>query len=98
MKQYTSTWELETLFSGGSSSPDFRSYLRDLNENLARLRDAVFENRGKSCSESWVGLVNLLQEVGAQLRQASAFISCLTAQNVQDLGAETRRRGAGIQR
>ncbi|KLU39102.1 MAG: M3 family oligoendopeptidase [Limnochordia bacterium] len=95
MKQYTSTWELETLFSGGSSSPDFRSYLRDLNENLARLRDAVFENRGKSCSESWVGLVNLLQEVGAQLRQASAFISCLTAQNVKDL--EAQKLGAEVQ-
>ena len=28
-----------------SSSPDFRSYLRDLNENLARLRDAVLRIR-----------------------------------------------------
>lgn len=95
MKQYTSTWNLETLFSGGSTSEEFRLYLRDLSADLAKFREKVAENRAGTDVEAWVELVGLFQDVSAQLRQAAAFISCLTAQDVRD--QEAQRLGAEVQ-
>jgi len=96
MKQYTSTWELETLFSGGSASAEFAAYLREINEALTELREAVQGNAGSRGPDAWAALVSLFQDPGARVRQASAFISCLTAQNVKDILAQ--KLGAQVQR
>ena len=64
--------------------------------NISKLQTAVQEVQGKINTEAWVQLISAFQDVSRQLRQASAFISCLTAQDVKDV--EAQRLNAEVQK
>ena len=101
MKAISQNWDLDSLFFGGSASESFSSYLILLREKIQDLQTNAKDNEGKTDPQDWVYLINLFQEVHVRLRQASAFVSCLTAQNVQDqqaqkLGAEVRQLRADL--
>ncbi|WP_379146557.1 M3 family oligoendopeptidase [Paenibacillus sp. sgz500992] len=91
MKQPLSlTWELESIFPGGSSSLQFEEFLKQLEADIETLRQQVAASVSPPDSESTKSLdavIELLQSCSGRLIQASEFAGCLGAQNQQDKGA-----------
>ena len=82
-------WDLDVLFSGGSESASFQAFLEQLEKDIAtlkvRVEDAALNLQEKA---AFVDVVAEVQSIAVRVRQAGAFISCLTAQNVKDEGAK----------
>lgn len=99
MPRYDLTWDLETLFPGGSHSQTFAAFVDQLTKRLENLTGPVDGLAAQAAGEPavlgpelhhrWAQTVADLQEVGAHLRQAQAFVGCLTAQDVHDEKART---------
>lgn len=81
MQDLTPVWELDSIFSGGSASAALGAWLERLSGDIAALQGALPSpgNTGQ-----WPRLIALFQDIAARLNQASAFISCLQAQDVED--------------
>lgn len=87
-KTYEATWDLETIFQGGSDSEQFQSYLEETKLSMRRLSKSVQEFTPSNCTaETLVHIVDQLQVSTKKLREAFAYISCLSAQNVKDVKA-----------
>lgn len=91
MKQSLSlTWELDSIFPGGSASPQFAQFLTTLEADIENLRQQVADSVPSADAEAAKALDNvieLLQSCSGRLIQASEFTGCLGAQNQQDKGA-----------
>jgi len=85
MKPLSPTWDLESIFAGGSESPAFSAFLESLERDLNEFSADVASLRGKdNAAEGWADWFDRVQELSARIRTAAAFISCLMAQNVKD--------------
>ncbi|MNB94724.1 Oligoendopeptidase F, plasmid [compost metagenome] len=91
MKQPISlTWNLDSIFPGGSSSSAFGEFLNKLEEDIAVLREKVNSAAFPVSAYDTAALddvIGLLQSCLSRLTQASEFAGCLGAQNQQDKGA-----------
>ncbi|TQR38576.1 M3 family oligoendopeptidase [Brevibacillus brevis] len=78
-------WDMDVIFPGGSESEDFRAFLVTVEGDIANLK-ARFEQSGAGLHETaaFKEVVAQVQSIAVRVRQAGAFISCLTAQNVKD--------------
>ncbi|MFD1172116.1 M3 family oligoendopeptidase [Oceanobacillus picturae] len=84
---YNPTWDLDVIFPGGSDSEAFRTYLKEIEkdkETFSAEVEAFTPEDGNVEAEQLIGVVNELESVMKKLREASAFISCLSAQDVTD--------------
>lgn len=84
---YEPTWDLDVLFPGGSSSIDFQNYLQDVENELDHLAQLVESFQPDCVTEDmtqFVELINTLESTQKRLRDAGAFVSCLSAQDVHD--------------
>lgn len=87
MKNLSQIWDLDSLFPGGADSEAFVQYVDQLEADIQAL---TAKTKGlsapKSVSESQdlAEVVTLLQNIAIRIRQAGAFTSCLTAQNMKD--------------
>lgn len=81
-EKLSQVWDLDSIFPGGSESPEFQSFLETLEKDLKQLHDKIHSNEA-SVDEvtNWILEV---QELAKSIRQAGAFLSCLNAQNVKD--------------
>lgn len=100
-KPLNPTWDLETIFPGGSGSPQFAAYLEELAAGIESLKAEVEALTPLSPAGAWEETIGQIQDTMARLRQAGAFISCLTAQDVTDtkaklLSGQVRQIGAGF--
>ncbi|WP_404452390.1 M3 family oligoendopeptidase [Virgibacillus necropolis] len=87
-KTYEPTWDLNTIFQGGSDSEQFESYLYDTKVYMERLSNSVQGLDPRSTdAESLAVIVDQLEGSVKKLREAFAYISCLSAQNVKDVKA-----------
>ncbi|WP_068783411.1 M3 family oligoendopeptidase [Paenibacillus phocaensis] len=81
------TWELETIFPGGSASTALRDHLDALEREIAAFQAKLQEMEAPSTLEETKGLDGLiadLQAAAASLYEANSFVGCLTAQDQQD--------------
>jgi len=74
------TWDLETIFPGGSASSRFRTACEEVEAKFPALEEFL---RQRKLSKA----IALSQKLNLQLREMTSFVSCLIAQNVQDSGA-----------
>lgn len=87
MKQtFSLTWNLETLFPGGSASPQFAAFVEESEALAAGLLKEL-----QDASEAYaVGFERLtdwtdkLQEVLSHLREANSYVACITSQQTSD--------------
>jgi pepF/M3 family oligoendopeptidase len=90
-------WDLEAFFPGGSESPQFDAFLQALEKDVAALSERVTAgspggDRSREAETApdaaavagWSSLLDAVQDVSDRARHASAFVSCLTSQNVHD--------------
>ncbi|WP_339227505.1 M3 family oligoendopeptidase [Oceanobacillus sp. FSL K6-2867] len=83
-------WDLDTLFPGGSESEQFQAYVNHIKEALADLSERVeqFIPQESGYISEFLQIVHKLEKTSKKLREASAFVSCLSAQNVKDEKAD----------
>ncbi|MBP2077964.1 M3 family oligoendopeptidase [Oceanobacillus polygoni] len=83
-------WDLDTLFPGGSESEQFRAFVDYIKEEMKKLSVMVeqFEPQEENYESEFVQIVHKLETTIKKLREASAFVSCLSAQNVKDEKAD----------
>lgn len=84
------TWDLDVFFPGGSDSPEFAQYMNALEADTNRFRsglDALPSPQTAEAAAALQSFVERLQDLQTRLRQAAAFIVCLSAQNQADRGA-----------
>ncbi|ANU23988.1 M3 family oligoendopeptidase [Planococcus donghaensis] len=85
--KYPETWDLDTLFSGGSESQELRLHMNQAVTMLTEFEKLVQKFKGptgKEDAENVYDLLEKMSEVMRHLSQSGAFIGCLMAQNTQD--------------
>ena len=80
-------WNLETIFPGGSSSPELKEEMEKLAAELKQFDQGLNKNPPLSL-EDWLECLNQVQAIGARLREAGAFLGCLNAANTNDIQAQ----------
>lgn len=81
------TWELDSIFTGGSASTDFEEFLQQLQADISAMhRDLQNHHAPQSLEEaaSLDPLIGGLQSAAAKLGEADSFVACLTAENQHD--------------
>ncbi|WP_226034533.1 M3 family oligoendopeptidase [Aquibacillus saliphilus] len=89
--QYTMEWNLDSLFSGGSSSKELHNYISELKKNMDVLLSAVNKfiiPEHSNDSKDLEDVIQLLEKATKQLSEFSSFVSCLSAQDVGDKEAK----------
>ena len=84
---YSDVWNLEVFFKGGSDSAELADHLKITKELIELFETKVKNWNPLHTSEDTVFLKELLSDfelAGKKLRQASAFVGCLQAQNTED--------------
>ncbi len=87
---YSTTWDMDKIFKGGSDSPAFAEHLssvRHLIESFHAETEAWNPDEHDQASKL-KELINSFERTSAAVRQAGAFVSCLLAQNTADRKAE----------
>lgn len=85
VKSLPQRWDLEVIFPGGSESEAFRSFLDSLDSDIGSLKSRVEQpNLALEEKHTFLEVVSEVQSIAVRMRQAGAFISCLTAQNMKD--------------
>jgi oligoendopeptidase F len=85
------TWDLESIFPGGSGSPKLKEFRTTVRANLTKLTDqfkSLPATLDKASLSAWRDFVVALQKTGEELELVRSFSSCLLAQNVADDGAQ----------
>ncbi|GAA0340847.1 M3 family oligoendopeptidase [Bacillus carboniphilus] len=84
---YAETWDLDVFFPGGSKSEEFKQYIEELKGKVQSFSDQVKTlevSGGASETKGLEGVLQAFSKVAYSMRQAGAFISCLTAQDTTD--------------
>ncbi|WP_068470451.1 M3 family oligoendopeptidase [Candidatus Protochlamydia phocaeensis] len=76
-QSYSQIWNLDTFFSGGSSSSALLQALKELQNEIAHLRQGI-------ASFSLPSLISSLQKLDEECHELESFIACLLAQNTKD--------------
>lgn len=90
--QYVQTWDLESIFPGGSQSKAFAAHLEDIQSRISDFSKDVEQTMNEVPEdirvEAIAALVLAMQEIAIRVREAGAFVSCLNAQDVKDVDAQ----------
>ncbi|NLL43011.1 MAG: M3 family oligoendopeptidase [Firmicutes bacterium] len=84
MNKVSQTWDLDSIFPGGSSSPELKKQLDAVRSQITALKEKVEALNDDLDAEQLKSIVNDMQDVQAGLGQCRAFVGCLTAQDVRD--------------
>ncbi len=101
-KPLNPTWELDSIFPGGSKSPQLTQHLLEVTEAITALAPQVEDLKQTSPINQWSQVLEQIENIIIKHRQASAFVYCLTAQDVNDnqakiLSGRMRQIGASFQ-
>ncbi|MCJ8014356.1 M3 family oligoendopeptidase [Paenibacillus sp. KQZ6P-2] len=81
------TWDLESIFPGGSASTEYQTFLDTLEKDLVKLKEDVNSATAPTNLEETKGLDGIISSMGScisRLSEGSAFVSCLQAQDQGD--------------
>ena len=84
MAKLNQTWDLASIFPGGSGSPKLQVQLNEVKAGIKALGERISKTTSDANSEELLVLVNQLQDVMMGLNQCGAFVGCLVAQDVKD--------------
>lgn len=94
LQTYSQVWDLDVIFPGGSSSTYLDQHLKEIKRDFPALKEKILAlditTDAIDVSE-WSHCINGLQEMSGRISEASAFISCLNAQNARDEQAQLLR-------
>jgi len=93
-KSYSPVWELDVFFKGGSDSQAFTNHLLETEDVIKVFRTKVHNWEQQNTISDVPELADIIRkfELGTKkIREASAFVSCLQAQNIGDKKADEHR-------
>lgn len=85
--QLSLTWNLESIFPGGSSSESFASFLQTLEQDIKQVQQHIMEAEAPidvEGTKKFDGFINELSSCMERISEASSYVSCLGAENQQD--------------
>lgn len=85
LKNLNQVWELDSIFPGGSESPQLKEHIEQVTKDVEGLEQLIPSGDDQPL---WQELVEKFQDIASRLRQAGAFIGCLNAQNTKDTQAK----------
>ncbi|MCP3030209.1 M3 family oligoendopeptidase [Halobacillus sp. A1] len=91
MKEYHQQWDLDAIFPGGSDSVELTTYVANIELRISELHQHVQNFVFPKIPEQTKELREVIdhaQEAAKRLKEFSAFISCLSAQDVKDKQAQ----------
>ncbi|MCX6826289.1 MAG: hypothetical protein NTV06_03320 [candidate division Zixibacteria bacterium] len=81
------TWDLESIFPGGSNSSKYTSFRESIRNDMKR-SVVKFSHLPQKLNDSnrpkWIDYIVKLQELMARIVEADDFVHCLVSQNVAD--------------
>lgn len=86
-KTLNQTWDLDSIFKGGSHSEQFKHHLEQLKKQLSELYTSLQTKKAPQSSDEASDLslnIKKLQRVSMDLSEAASFVGCLMAQDVKD--------------
>lgn len=93
-KIYSPVWDLEVFFKGGSDSPAFAEHLVEIEKEIIAFKNEVHNwepTNSISDSPKLGDIIKKFENGTKKIREASAFVSCLQAQNIDDKKADEHR-------
>lgn len=97
VKSSAPSWDLDSIFPGGSKSKEFTEFRQTIKkelEDLAKTVEKVAGKTGKDSYVAWGQIILIMQELYRKLHHAGSFTDCLSSQDVNDF--EAARVGAEI--
>ena len=91
MEHKAQTWDLDSVFAGGSESSEFRAFLDQLASDTAAFADQLTERVQSTDRDDWVHMIETVQNLADRQREAGAFVSCLGAADTKDREAKILR-------
>ncbi|GLB58288.1 M3 family oligoendopeptidase [Cytobacillus sp. NCCP-133] len=91
---YSTVWDLDTFFKGGSDSKEFEQHLQTTREHIQSFYNQVHKwqtSNSAADAKDINAMIDLFQQTAKKLRQAGAFVNCLQAQNTEDRKAKALR-------
>lgn len=83
-------WDIDSLFPGGSRSPEFAGFLDEIRDGLTMLQKTLASlpvSLDASGANGWTQWVLDLQDLADKIELAEVYALCLTSQDVDDAGA-----------
>ncbi len=90
------TWDLESIFAGGSASKQFEAFRAEISGDLEKAKATLAKLPPKPDQKAlgrWASFILFFQDVGERLAHADSFAYCLVSQNVNDTKAMTIYEG-----
>lgn len=81
-------WDLDSIFTGGSQSEELTDFIEGTEEWIEKLNQELESFDENKTLDHLIPLLETKREVRARISEISAFISCLTAQDVTDKQAK----------
>jgi len=81
------TWDLDSFFPGGSESPSFAAFLKELQSSIASFQEQLRVAAAPAAAEDTANLETLvatLQQILKNINEADSFVGCLLADNQKD--------------
>ncbi|WP_370223449.1 M3 family oligoendopeptidase [Cytobacillus sp.] len=91
---YSSVWDLNVFFKGGSDSAEFDQHLQETRKHIDSFFNQIHKWQPVNSAEDAAEIseiIELFQQTARKVRQAGAFVSCLQAQNTGDKKAKDLR-------
>lgn len=78
-------WDLDSIFPGGSDSPEFAAFVAQLTTDLSAAKaEPALPALAPETHSQWIDAINRLYDLSARLFHAGSFTGCLVSQNVND--------------
>ena len=78
-------WDLDSIFPGGSKSPEFATFVAQLTADLAAAKaQPPLPALTPETQSQWIDTINQLYDLSKRLFHAGSFTGCLVSQNVND--------------
>ena len=91
---YALTWDLDSIFPGGSQSKELTARMDLLAEQLNEYQTKVknFAVKDDAVAENLTNLLNLREKIANGFSQCSSFLNALMSADVTDVDAKIRYR------
>lgn len=87
MKTLNQKWDLDPIFKGGSTSPEYKHFLNQLEQDIHALNAYLKEKKQPFTGAETAAFqkcVGTYEAIDRRISEAAAFSECLTAQNMED--------------
>ena len=87
--KYKAVWNLDSLFKGGSTSPELHNHMKQTEDRISDLEETMREVTLES--DQLVDVLDRLMDIKMSISQARSYAICLLSENPKDQGAQFYR-------